>query len=553
MNRSTPSTQARNVTSMKLAASMLLFVAAATAHGQSALGNGRGLEADLSGRGIGNVPRADFMKEVRLRNDVVTGNAVGGRSFRGGVGYRSGDEFRGLLGSDDLFSFRRDSLTAGQGGTGLRGTGSLQYQYSFSTGNQFSGGLSRSGGDTQADKTQLSLDRSPRRVTNDSGRGLGEGWNTLAPRMGTLRSTSTYNTLSSLNPSVIGARQTRDGIESLTASSLLGLRAVERKRDADELPPGIVNKPIRLPSVNTPVPATQTNAPVGLEESSRPGETPAKEEPTTVYSKITNRYKELDKPSTPEAQTWEDRMTTIRKQLEEAREKRDIEAERKSTLTRAEGDQAIRKLSEEEKAALKARAKNMAELDTNNRLIQLDAATIDMIRAAGGEVDSYILNATDKDLYSKYMQQGASALAAGRYFDAEENFARSISISPGEPTASAARLNSQLGAALFLSAAVNLEELLRKHPEMASTRYTKDTIPSPARLESITILLRERVAKDISIGAAPPRDASLLLAYVGYQTQNTSLTKEGLDLLDKSSTDGDDGLAELLRGVWLGK
>ncbi len=550
-------------TKLVFCAFSLVMLAGTLAHGQTALGNGRGLEADLSGRGIGNAPRADFMREVRLRNDVVTGNAVGGRSFRGNVGYRAADEFRGSLGSDDLFSFRRDSITTGQSGTGLRGTGSLQYQYSFSTGNQFGSSLSRSGGGTQDDKTQLPIDRSPRRVTNDTGQGLGEGWNTLAPKMGTLRSTSTYNTLSSLNPSVIGARQTRDGIESLTASSLLGLRAVERKRDSTELPPGLVNPPVRTPNVNTPVPTTPTNVPEGLEQSVRPGTAPSgvapAQEATTAYSQIAQRYKSLQKPDDVDQNSWEERMVAIRKQLQEARENRDLNTDRKSSLTSNKGDESPKLMTAQEQAKGTAQGGASKTSDRSTNLIQLDAVTIDLIRAAGGEVSSYALTSVEQDLYSKYMTQGSAALAAGRYFDAEENFARSLSISPGDPSASAARLNAQLGAALFLSAAVNLEELLQKHPEMATTRYTNDTMPSPARLASIVTLLRDRVAKDVSIGVMPPRDASLLLAYVGFQTQNNALTAEGLDLLDKAvagapaSSSGGDALCTLLRALWLPK
>jgi hypothetical protein len=558
-----PSHTMKHRTKLVFCAFSLVMLAGTLAHGQTALGNGRGLEADLSGRGIGNAPRADFMREVRLRNDVVTGNAVGGRSFRGNVGYRAADEFRGSLGSDDLFSFRRDSITTGQSGTGLRGTGSLQYQYSFSTGNQFGSSLSRSGGGTQDDKTQLPIDRSPRRVTNDTGQGLGEGWNTLAPKMGTLRSTSTYNTLSSLNPSVIGARQTRDGIESLTASSLLGLRAVERKRDSTELPPGLVNPPVRTPNVNTPVPTTPTNVPEGLEQSVRPGTAPSgvapAQEATTAYSQIAQRYKSLQKPDDVDQNSWEERMVAIRKQLQEARENRDLNTDRKSSLTSNKGDESPKLMTAQEQAKGTAQGGASKTSDRSTNLIQLDAVTIDLIRAAGGEVSSYALTSVEQDLYSKYMTQGSAALAAGRYFDAEENFARSLSISPGDPSASAARLNAQLGAALFLSAAVNLEELLQKHPEMATTRYTNDTMPSPARLASIVTLLRDRVAKDVSIGVMPPRDASLLLAYVGFQTQNNALTAEGLDLLDKAvagapaSSSGGDALCTLLRALWLPK
>src|SRR5690606_2294464 len=77
---------------------------------------------------------SDLAAEMRFRNAVVTGNAPGGLSFRGDVGYRAAGEFTGRLGADDTFSFRRDTVYSGLGGMGLRGTDSLQYQFALTTG-----------------------------------------------------------------------------------------------------------------------------------------------------------------------------------------------------------------------------------------------------------------------------------------------------------------------------------------------------------------------------------------------------------------------------------
>src|ERR1044071_8028118 len=68
------------------------------------------------GSGGRNAPGRDFKKELEFRNAIVTGNAPGGISFRGDVGYKAPGEFFGNLGSNDTFAFRRDSVYSGLGG-----------------------------------------------------------------------------------------------------------------------------------------------------------------------------------------------------------------------------------------------------------------------------------------------------------------------------------------------------------------------------------------------------------------------------------------------------
>ncbi|MCX5691534.1 MAG: hypothetical protein NTV94_17375 [Planctomycetota bacterium] len=150
------------------------------------------------------------------------------------------------------------------------------------------------------------------------------------------------------------------------------------------------------------------------------------------------------------------------------------------------------------------------------------------------------------------MTDGSAALARGRYFDAEEQFARCLSVSPGDPMASAARINAQLGGALFLSAAVNLVALLDQHPEVTGVRYTGETMPSPKRLADIAIVLRERIARVQTEMATVPQDAAFLLAYVGYQLKDASILQEGFAALEKTdaSTGSNAHIYALVKGVW---
>jgi hypothetical protein len=54
------------------------------------------------------------------------------------------------------------------------------------------------------------------------------------------------------------------------------------------------------------------------------------------------------------------------------------------------------------------------------------------------------------------------------------------------------------------------------------------------------------------------RESALLLAYLGFQTQNIETAREGVDAIStvakddaEAQTGGDARLAELLRGIWL--
>jgi hypothetical protein len=513
--------------------------------GGAALGDGRILERDFSGRGIGNVPRKDYLAEVRMRNSIVTGTAVGGRSFRGDVGYTAPGDFRGTLGSDDLFSFRRDSISAATSGVGLRGTDSLQYQYSYTTSNQFrgiptiseSGTLSRLGGSSvgaTAVPQESPFTRATSRGTVDDFSGLGEGWSRVAPQMNTLRSTSAFESTRQLSPSVVAVRRTPAGMESETASSLLGLRMVQpRKSDRpmEEAPaqPQTVNRGID-PITGRVIPAET----MGTEEatSSREARDRARQGVRTAYEDLVDRYDRATVPAPAGAAEsdprppWQRRVLTLRERLD-AMER-----------VRLGGTQAGVTGTEE------------TELSPGSSAF--DAETLEMIRAAGGRVAIYgYIPELDRELYGRYMRDGARMLSEGRYFDAEEQFSRGLSVAPGDQTASAARINAQLGAALFLSAGVNMRALFLAHPELVGVRFEGETIPSAQRLKDVAEMLRDRISKNVAIGDSPPWDASLLLAYVGFQTDDQAVVREGLDFLSASQGDAPDPLVPLLRGVWL--
>lgn len=72
-------------------------------------GNGRALDAN-PGVGTAGNNRIENAIDFQARNDLVTNNVAGGFGFQDGVGFLAPGEFQGGLGSDDLQSFRQESL-----------------------------------------------------------------------------------------------------------------------------------------------------------------------------------------------------------------------------------------------------------------------------------------------------------------------------------------------------------------------------------------------------------------------------------------------------------
>lgn len=85
------------------------------AAGQDALGGGNALDANLNPNSRINPTirsRTQQYQQYQARNRLITGDVAGGRGFRGSVGYSAVGDFRGTLGSDDLFQFRAGSATS---------------------------------------------------------------------------------------------------------------------------------------------------------------------------------------------------------------------------------------------------------------------------------------------------------------------------------------------------------------------------------------------------------------------------------------------------------
>src|SRR5262245_45967120 len=91
---------------LAVAASAATFLfAASAAHAQDALGSGDALDRNSQvGSGGRNAQRPS--NPYASRNAIITGEVIGGREFRGRVGYTAPGDFRGNLGSNDLYRFQ---------------------------------------------------------------------------------------------------------------------------------------------------------------------------------------------------------------------------------------------------------------------------------------------------------------------------------------------------------------------------------------------------------------------------------------------------------------
>ncbi len=513
-------------------------------------GDGRALERDLRVGGGGLAPRANFYDEVQLRNAIITGNVGGGKAFRGNVGYTAPNEFRGRLAGDSTFNFRRDSTSAGQ----IRGGDALRFQFSNTTGGgapraSYFSNLGNTGRNAAASRPggneQIRAAR-PRIVTDMDDQ----------LRSGTLRSTATFTSTSSLNPSVVGYRS--QGQQRVTASSLLGVRT---RDTAEKQRPGLIESLSTDTLMQQDTSVQRTEA----ENFYKPADDRGAET-RTLYDDLRDRMRgaagekreprdERDRPD-QETSTKPVEPTTqsvaATQPATAPREKEDWEKRLDEMRNRLLGkDAGLRSTDEGEDKTADAEKPGV-----------MDARTLELIRRAGGETNQFVDPATGKsDPFAASMSKGQELLASGRYFDAEERFASALQIKPGDPTAMAARLHAQLGAGLYLSGALNFRQLIQQHPEVTGMRYTGGTIPTRERLTSIAADLRANITNAANAGQPPLASDGLLLAYVGWQLGEPATVRSGLDVAKRGSTGktGDNqptiednaALVELLEGVWL--
>ncbi len=581
-------------------------IALLTAHAgaQNALGDGRALDANSGQYGVGNYQRPSLVDELRFRNSIATGNAPGGLSFRGDLGYRAPGEFTGELGSDSLFAFRRDSLYSGLAGMGIRGTDAIQYQFALTTGSApprnlmgsltytrddlYSSGSSIPRPGSVQQPTTLGFDREQTDL-DPTGRALSTeptitGYDS-GSMMGTLRSSASYNTTSTLQPSLLSV-YTR-GIDNrpvgLVASPLLGIT-----------PTPLVDK--RDPIAN-PLVARPSNADT---DPSTPGGLPSTRV-TTSYDALVQQLRErvetmreetLEKGTGSSIQPGETNDAWLMRQMDDLRRKlygNPEQGDSAETTEPADGSDPSAPGSQPENQQVEesdstrtpivsipdstdspvgkriqgaseklSAAPSSLELNDPTQ-IAVDPDTLEVLRGSAAKEVTQLLDpaAQSRDLYSEHILSGQRLIANARYFDAEERFTHALSIKPRDVTAQLGRLHAQIGAGMLLSASVNLQSLYSNHPELITSKYAEGILPSAERVA----ILKERLGERAGViepairtraleGDRVRVSAGLLLAYLGYQSEDTESIVAGLETVRTLGTDSDRRFASLLGQLW---
>jgi tetratricopeptide (TPR) repeat protein len=506
-----PTMQIRSA--LALACALATLAGAERAGAQNALGDGRALDANSRvGAGGRNTDGRRLSSELAFRNAIVTGNAPGGLDFRGDVGYTSPFDFRGTLGSDDLFAFRRDSFFSGLGGAsgqGLRGVDALQFQLGMSLAGSFDNTgpspiITRTGAPSpgRIDPNVISLDA-----------GAANLYDPLRSRPGALRATSEFVVGDALSPKLLASGDAADGSPRFTMASPL------RSVSLDRSPSGVAD-PFR------PIPSRTED------EATRPGQQdnrvsgriePRKASQQVVLDALRAREDAAQEDGDEAApadgaqpfETLEQRLERLRDELEG-----DPAADEQPSDTPETAAERVGRLTRE---ALEGRE-----------------TTVRSLAPAGNE---------ERDFFAEHMERGQALLAEDRWFEAEERFTSALLLNERDVFAHAGRIHAQLGAGLFRSAAENLKQLIRRHPEMLAVEFDPALLPRADRLATVTGELQNRVAGDSEFA----RDCALLLAYLGRQYSDDAMLRDAFEAMDRIAKRlGDpDPVFSAARAAWL--
>lgn len=555
-----------------------------------ALGGGNALDANPQvGSGGVNTLSRDWQAEIAFRNAIVTGNVGGGREFRGSVGYTGASDFRGSLGSDLIYNFQRETFYSGLATRQIRGieASTLLMQGSISDPRGgLSGGLviSRPGAGLQSG-TVTGSSVTPQNQLNDL---------MAFDRVNTtLRSTSAFTVRDAVRPEILGvsnegpdryfAASPLGGVGSLSVvdPALVSGRSINPEQfdfDPRAAIPGFREQAIRdqqllndledaeaiaarMPGharilndlrdqavrrgLLEPQSATEDTAETRPGDQAEPGGGTGR--PGFEFPGL-----ELDDPDTTSGAGEADRSGEVdeldrllrgfSQDLQPPLRPRGSSGIAPDPLGRLSGIGQTRERSaqdplREELTGVDA----IASRDRMERVVALlreQSTTIDRIAPSSGG-----------SLYAQHMRAGERLLGEGMWFIAEERFVAALSSRPGDAMAAIGRVHAQIGAGLYLSAAVNLSDLLRAYPELAPVRYDRVLIPGDERLTSIRRQLRQRSRDD----DAAARNAGFLLAYLGFQTNRPDDVREGIAIVrrvNEALESPDDPLVDVLAEIW---
>lgn len=599
------------------AALLIATIAAPSAAQSSALGGGRALDRNLQS-GAGRINPTAPQVDYRAQNEDVTGTLAGGRSFRGGVGYRASGDFSAPVGSDAIYGSLRYSaysdpllfnspIRNDQFRT-AEGMGVYQFRRDYSALPVYTGVGQVQGLVEQ----QIRLDRSNAAMISGNlygsalsvsqlglldEAGRGPSVVSASPLQG-IRAQPLADPLlqAGLSPyerslaladlsrrsadaAIVGERF-RDALspslaDSIRADAMLAgsddavVRQVERRLLASSVDSLKAREILGTLREDLAAGRIRRSSEVAefvesrLDPTARTHRLAASPDGTDrAYDQIVRRVVEqysgredhvVDAGGTAMAQVRAE-MELLRRSLRGEDPARRSGVDLPGSLLEAPPEEAR---AREGSAAVPNGAAPLASAAPSRRDPErrdappsapgertLSIDDMALVLRHGRVVDS--LSEDDLTRLGELLAEGQSLLAAGDFFRAERRFEGALRLQPEHPLASIGLAHSQTGAGLYLSAGLTLRRLFTEHPEMIDARYAPALLPPRERIDAVAEALRRRIEQGRDLAGY-----GLLLAYLGHQTGDRDLLREGLRTIDGSGDERIEPLAQLLYRVWL--
>lgn len=513
-------------------------------------GGGTALDHNLQ-RGSGGVNQKSAPIDFAARNAIVTGSVAGGRGFRGSVGYRAAEDFRGTTAGDSSFGFRSNSAI------------SAPYLFSISTADRFSLAQDLGIYEFRRDATpmpmtsgkttssRVRLDRSAAAIS--SGRMFEyEAEPTKFATGGSEKQQVDY--LVSITQG-FRTRRPDDAVENS------GLPTFERARARQDLANGRVDASKPISSFQSPLLDSSIGDDAKRDtriEPTIPGVTKEapKDKPTSSYDQIVKRIverygddKSVHIDANPNAiERAKSELTKLRDAMNGRTPRDDKRGPTDPSIDPVTGLPKKPKPSEGPDGKPN---ENGGMRDTDADEAKKRAEDMQKTVTAAGEALRHGTTVRDltpgeRSRVDELVRNGQQLIASGDYFRAERCFDQALELNPDNPLLFAGLAHCQLGAGLHLSAALTLRTLFSNHPEMIDTRYERSLLPNETRMRLAIETLRKRIT------AGQDADGyGLTLAYLGHQLDEKALVTEGLAAV--KGTIENDLLNQLLNQIWLGE
>lgn len=561
-----------------LAAAVLWTISPAA--GQDALGGGDALDANLSTTTSRNLATPDESLAYRVRNLLVTGNVVGGRGFRDTVGYTAETDFRGSLGSDDLFRFRaesamssptyvlfRNQLSDLQLGQDL---GSLEFRREFTGETLRDVNAQGSSFAPRRGDTELRIDRL---ITDVSAAENLESWVESRPigvsvdDEGKISVPTTTSVLGIDTMSYTEARATagmsvldRLRLREDYVSEVQRLQQQQRILQSSQQP----GQPGEQPELEQVMASRPFSDIVGARLETRfedlvtwqnrldTMEAGGRVEPTPsgydeVLESVAERYADGQGLDEETAGAMDDEYSALRRYLQGQPQPTDETDEMPVTPETQQPEQpgmtvpGVEDSGTEDEGESETPTFETPAMPAPGADVTPTLESFGIALRHGKRISSFATGNNDR--FNELVNQAQESLNTGEYFWAERRFTRALLFRPNHPLATAGRVHAQIGAGLYLPAALSLRQLFNQYPEMIDVRYERDLLPPRTRLVQCVQAIRQRLEQ-----GQDQSKMGLLLAYIGHQWDDQAMVDEGLAAM--KSNRADDPLLPLLRTVW---